>query len=141
MQENKFCFLFKKFMRKHIFKTSNIFLYIKEECSKHVGYWSYATYKKTNFDIDVYLPQLRRKPSILNTRLVYIVFKIQTLKSIFHKIRNINSCSLHFICMSLAIFFGTFFFFLSFFFLAPVRSLEGLIYSINMSLFRKDSMH
>jgi len=26
-------------------------------------------------------------------------------------------------------------------FAAPVRSLEGLIYSLNMSLFRKDSMH
>jgi len=26
-------------------------------------------------------------------------------------------------------------------FSAPVRSLEGLIYSLNMSLFRKDSMH
>jgi hypothetical protein len=25
MQENNFCFVFKKSMRKHIFKTSNIF--------------------------------------------------------------------------------------------------------------------
>jgi hypothetical protein len=37
-----------------------------------LGYWPYATHKKTNFDIYVYLPQLRRKPGILNTRLVYI---------------------------------------------------------------------
>jgi len=39
-----------------------------------LGYWPYATHKKTNFDIYVYLPQLRRKPGILNTRLVYIFF-------------------------------------------------------------------
>jgi hypothetical protein len=39
-----------------------------------LGYWLYATHKKTNFDIYVYLPQLRRKTGILNTRLVYIFF-------------------------------------------------------------------
>jgi len=37
-----------------------------------LGYWPYATHKKTNFDIYVYLPQLHRKPGILNTRVVYI---------------------------------------------------------------------
>jgi hypothetical protein len=42
-----------------------------------LGYWPYATHKKTNFDIYVYLPQLRRKPGILNTRLVYIFYNIK----------------------------------------------------------------
>jgi len=37
-----------------------------------LGYWPYATHKKTNFDIYVYLMQLRRKPGILNTRSIYI---------------------------------------------------------------------
>jgi hypothetical protein len=37
-----------------------------------LGYWPYATHKKTKFDIYVYLMQLRRKPGILNTRSVYI---------------------------------------------------------------------
>jgi len=55
---------------------------------------------------------------------------------------------LRFPSLSFAVFF--FFFFSPFFsyfstllcsLSAPVRSLEGLIYSLNMSLFRKDSMH
>jgi hypothetical protein len=75
MQENNFL-VFKKSMRKHIFKTSNIFC-IKKSIQNMLGYWPYATHKKTNFDIYVYLPQLRRKPGILNTRLVYIFYNIK----------------------------------------------------------------
>jgi len=37
-----------------------------------LGYWPYATHKKKNFDIYVYLMQLRRKPGILNTRSICI---------------------------------------------------------------------
>jgi Ca2+-dependent lipid-binding protein len=43
-----------------------------------------------------------------------------------------------FLCFFLSVFL---LFFCSLFFFATVRSLEGLIYSLNMSLFRKDSMH
>jgi hypothetical protein len=37
-------FLFKKSMRKHVFKTSNIFC-IKSNVQKMLGYWPYATHK------------------------------------------------------------------------------------------------
>ena len=42
-----------------------------------------------------------------------------------------------FFCSFLSVFLFFYLLFLS----APVRSLEGLIYSLNISLFRKDSMH
>jgi len=48
MQENNFFVVFKKSMRKHIFKTSNIFVYIKK-IQNMLGYWPYATHKKTFF--------------------------------------------------------------------------------------------
>jgi len=54
------------------FSKLPIFFVYKKGIKKMLGYWPYATHKKTNFDIYVYLPQLRRKPGILNTRLVYI---------------------------------------------------------------------
>jgi len=74
MQKNNFV-VFKKSMRKHIFENFQyIFLYKKKNVQNMLGYWLYATHKKTNFDIYVYLPQLRRKPGILNMRLVYIFF-------------------------------------------------------------------
>jgi hypothetical protein len=48
MQENKF-FVFKKSMRKHIFKTSNIFCIYKKSIQNMLGYWPYAAHKKTFF--------------------------------------------------------------------------------------------
>jgi len=45
-----------------------------------LGYWPYATHKKTNFDIYVYFPQLLRKSGILNTRLVYIFYNIKKIR-------------------------------------------------------------
>jgi hypothetical protein len=37
-------------MRKHIFKTSNIFLYLKKKSIQNMlGYWLYATHKKIFF--------------------------------------------------------------------------------------------
>jgi len=46
-----------------------------------------------------------------------------------------------FLCSFFLHFSPSFAIFLLCFFAAPVRSLEGLMYSLNMSLFRKDSMH
>jgi len=45
MQENKFFVVFKKSMRKHNFKTSNICFFFKEEIQNMLGYWPYATQK------------------------------------------------------------------------------------------------
>ena len=41
MQENNFCVVFKKSMRKHIFETSNICFFIyKKNIKNMLGYWS-----------------------------------------------------------------------------------------------------
>jgi len=82
MQENKIIFfVFKKSMEKHIFKTSNIFLYIKKEHSKHVRVLAVCNEQENKFIyIYVYLPQWRQKPGILNTRLVYIFYNIKKFK-------------------------------------------------------------
>ena len=45
--------VFKKSMRKHIFKTSNIFCIKKESIQNMLGYWPYAIHKKTFFYIFV----------------------------------------------------------------------------------------
>jgi len=50
------------------------------------------------------------------------------------------SCFSFAVSLLFSILSSLFLFFYSLF-SAPVRSLEGLIYSLNMSLFRKDSMH
>jgi hypothetical protein len=43
-----------------------------------LGYWPYATLKKTNFDIYMYIYRsCVEKPGILNTRVVYIFFNIK----------------------------------------------------------------
>jgi hypothetical protein len=57
-----------------------------------LGYWPYATHKKTNFDIYVYLQQLRRKLGILNTRFVYIF--LQHKKNSDFKINILENKSL-----------------------------------------------
>jgi hypothetical protein len=62
-----------------------------------LGYWPYATHKKTNFDIYVYLPQLRRKPGILNTRLVYIFLQHKKNSDFKINIPENKSLSLSFI--------------------------------------------
>jgi hypothetical protein len=81
--------VFKKSMRKHIFKTSNIF-YLKN-VQNMLEYWSYATHKKT-FILYMYMYMyvcmyiyiymyvcifvtLRRKSSILNARLIFFYIK------------------------------------------------------------------
>ena len=52
---------------KTYFQNFQYFLYKKKSVQNMLGYWPYATHKKTNFDIYiyiyiyVYLPQLRRK--------------------------------------------------------------------------------
>jgi len=62
-----------------------------------LGYWPYATHKKTNFDIYVYLPQLRRKPGVLNTRLVYIFLQHKKNSDFKINIPENKSLSLSFI--------------------------------------------
>jgi hypothetical protein len=61
-----------------------------------LGYWPYATHKKTNFDIYVYLPQLRRKSGILNTRMVYFFYNIKKSDFKINMLEN-KSLSLSFI--------------------------------------------
>ena len=57
----------------------------------------YATHKKTNFDIYVYLPQLRRKPGILNTRFLFLQYKKTHTKNInTHALPDYYSSELNF---------------------------------------------
>jgi len=64
--------MFKKSMRKHIFKTSNIFL--KKERSKHVRVLAvYNTQENISF-IYIYVTW-RRKVCILNARLIIFYIK------------------------------------------------------------------
>jgi len=70
MQENNFV-VFKKSMRKHIFKTSHIFFLYKRNVQNMLGYWPYATHKKTFFWYICEFVALRQKPGILNTRLIF----------------------------------------------------------------------
>jgi len=62
MQENNFV-MFKKSMRKHIFETSNIFCIYKKNIQNMLGYWPYATHKKTFkfFFIETQASQLNTK--------------------------------------------------------------------------------
>ena len=62
-----------------------------------LGYWPYATHKKTNFDIYVYLMQLRRKPGILNTRSIYIFLQHKENSDFKINIPENKSLSLSFI--------------------------------------------
>ena len=72
-------------MRKHIFETSNIFLYTKRALKSMLEYWSYATHKKTFF-LYMYVcifVTLCRKLSILNARLIFFIYKKTQKKNTF----------------------------------------------------------
>ena len=61
MQENNFFIMFKKSMRKHIFKTFNIFSIYKKNIQNMLGYWPYAAHKKTFFLYFFVKTQISRK--------------------------------------------------------------------------------
>ena len=75
MQENKFFVVFKKSIRKHIFKNFKcFFLYIyKKNVQNMLEYWSYATHKKF-FYIYIFAT-FHGKTGYFNTRFVFPQYK------------------------------------------------------------------
>ena len=84
MQENNFV-VFKKSMRKYIFKTSNIFfIYIKKECSKHVRVLAVCN---TQENIFFKTTSIRIK---FNQSITYILKFIRSLKQKNYNWREIK---------------------------------------------------
>jgi len=101
MQENNFCVVFKKSMRKHIFETSNICFFIyKKNIKNMLGYWSMQhakiffiffyqnasiTKKKKKQAIHIH-SKICKRPKTL----IYIKNKFTKAKLYSHKIQSVH---------------------------------------------------